>query len=48
MLRKLSDVLIAKRSAKLVGCHRQICAVAKPRLHLRAKAALLQLVHDAL
>jgi hypothetical protein len=48
MLRKLSDVAIAKCGPELVGCHRQICATAKPRLHLWAKATWLQLVHDAL
>jgi hypothetical protein len=48
MLGKLSDMIIAEGSTELVGRHRQICAAAKPGLHLRAESALLQLVHDAL
>jgi hypothetical protein len=48
MLRKLSDMIVAERGAKLVGRYRQICAVAKPGLHLRAESALLQLVYDPL
>src|SRR5581483_3236228 len=46
--RQLLHALLAKRGAQLLGRHRQISAVAEPRLHLRAEAALLQLIDDAL